>query len=184
MNTNDFTPKKHTVDVSKIYNGEKSEIEFDFDFQPENEADNDLVFPESVKVKGKAYEKARGRNDNEGYVGLEICLTGKYITHCARCAKELTKTFDIKADYGVTRDTADDCEAYVEAPKGILDIDENARTLFYLNLPNRVLCREDCLGLCPVCGKDLNSGTCSCKPEDNANRLSGLKKLLDNKEEK
>jgi uncharacterized protein len=39
------------------------------------------------------------------------------------------------------------------------------------------LCREDCQGLCPVCGTNLNNGTCTCKREWEDPRLAALKKL-------
>ena len=41
-----------------------------------------------------------------------------------------------------------------------------------------VLCREDCKGLCPHCGKDLNEGPCGCEPRQIDPRLEALKKLL------
>jgi uncharacterized protein len=43
-----------------------------------------------------------------------------------------------------------------------VDIDELVREQILLALPTRQLCREECLGLCPACGKDLNAGQCSC----------------------
>jgi len=176
--------KNLVLDVSRVYNGATAEIPFDFSFKPEDEEGNDLLFPEDVRVCGSIFEKAAGTGVTESYVGLEMSIRGKYVTHCARCAKELTKTFDINASYGVTKDTAEDLEDYVEAPGGMLDVTESARTLFYLELPSRTLCKEDCLGLCPMCGKDLNTGECSCKPEISTNHLSDLKKLLDKHDEK
>ena len=90
----------------------------------------------------------------------------------------------INTTYGITRDENNDSEEYVIAPNGLLDVDEAARTVFYLSLPQRVLCKDDCLGLCPVCGTDLNGFTCSCKQPERGNRLTDLKKLLDNYSEK
>lgn len=46
----------------------------------------------------------------------------------------------------------------------------------YLELPEKVLCREECRGLCPRCGADLNAGPCPCPPEGD-NRWKGLKSL-------
>ena len=48
---------------------------------------------------------------------------------------------------------------------------------FYLVLPMKPLCREDCRGLCPVCGTNLNRGACDCKQEWEDPRLSVLKTL-------
>ncbi|HEY0084141.1 MAG TPA: DUF177 domain-containing protein [Pyrinomonadaceae bacterium] len=46
-----------------------------------------------------------------------------------------------------------------------LDIDELAREQLLLALPARHLCREDCKGLCPTCGEDLNTQTCHCEQQ-------------------
>jgi uncharacterized protein len=45
-------------------------------------------------------------------------------------------------------------------------------------MPLRVLCREDCAGLCPTCGTDLNHDTCSCVTETVDERWSALRDLL------
>jgi len=46
-----------------------------------------------------------------------------------------------------------------------LDLRDEARELLLLELPMVSLCREDCRGLCPRCGADLNAGPCGCPPE-------------------
>ena len=53
------------IDVSKIYNGELSEIPFEFEIEPEDTEALDLIFAENVKVKGRVYEKAHGKNRAE-----------------------------------------------------------------------------------------------------------------------
>lgn len=44
-----------------------------------------------------------------------------------------------------------------------LDLTALVREDLLLALPAKFLCREDCKGLCPICGKNLNDGSCSCK---------------------
>lgn len=177
-------PSKSTVvDVTKIYNGTVSQIDLEFDLDIQEGTTDDYVFENSPHVDAKILEKARGKDENESYVALSIKVQGTYTCLCARCAKELTKDLCVDAEYGVTRSLNDDSDEYVEAPEGILDVGELARTLFYLELPQRVLCKDDCLGLCPVCGTDLNLSTCSCKQVKKGKGLEGLKKLLDNYEE-
>ena len=54
---------------------------------------------------------------------------------------------------------------------------------FLLDMETKQLCSEDCKGLCPICGKDLNSGACNCaQPKDQ--RFAVLQQLLDNDEVK
>ena len=60
----------------------------------------------------------------------------------------------------------------------VLDFAEMLREQFYLALPMRPLCREDCKGLCPHCGMNLNTGTCNCEVRWQDPRLAGLQSLL------
>ena len=62
-----------------------------------------------------------------------------------------------------------------------LDLCDLLETSFILNLESRFLCREDCRGLCPRCGADLNLGPCGCKREKDP-RLAVLEQLLDDKD--
>jgi uncharacterized protein len=67
---------------------------------------------------------------------------------------------------------------YYEA--GQLDLGEVVREQVILGLPLKPLCREDCLGLCPRCGKNRNTGPCGCPPEEESGdpRLEPLRNLF------
>ncbi len=58
-----------------------------------------------------------------------------------------------------------------------IDLGQLMREQFYLTLPMKPLCAEDCQGLCPVCGTNLNRGTCDCKRDWEDPRLAALKSL-------
>jgi len=60
-----------------------------------------------------------------------------------------------------------------------VDLDELVREQILLTLPSRRLCREECKGLCPVCGADLNAGQCSCEQGGTDPRWSALADLKD-----
>ncbi len=170
---------KYILDVSKIFNGSVPDISLEFDLVLDEKKVDGLVFDKAPHVKSRAFEKASGKGNAESYVALSIEIAGEYCGECARCAKDITKNLVVSREYGIARRLVDDSEEYIEAPDGVLDMEEIARTLFYLELPTRVLCKEDCLGLCSVCGTDLNVSTCSCKTVKRGNGLEGLKKLLD-----
>jgi uncharacterized protein len=59
----------------------------------------------------------------------------------------------------------------------VIDLGELVREQFYLVLPMKPLCREDCQGLCPVCGVNRNRETCTCETSWTDPRLDVLKKL-------
>jgi len=58
-----------------------------------------------------------------------------------------------------------------------IDLGELMREQFYLALPMKPLCRDDCRGLCPQCGTNLNTGTCDCSPVWEDPRLAALKAI-------
>jgi len=60
-----------------------------------------------------------------------------------------------------------------------IDIDELLREQILLAIPMKPLCKTNCPGLCPKCGKDLSEGGCNCAPEIDP-RLLGFKRFLKN----
>jgi uncharacterized protein len=58
-----------------------------------------------------------------------------------------------------------------------VDLDDYLRGLIAVSLPVKVVCSDDCKGLCPVCGTNLNKGTCGCEKEWEDPRFAELKKL-------
>lgn len=58
-----------------------------------------------------------------------------------------------------------------------IDLTDLVREQVLLNLPEQVYCREDCKGLCPTCGTDLNTNECDCGKEEIDPRWSALKDL-------
>lgn len=59
-----------------------------------------------------------------------------------------------------------------------IDLSQLMEEQFYLALPMKPLCREDCRGLCPSCGTNLNEATCGCEVRWEDPRLAGLKALI------
>jgi uncharacterized protein len=87
---------------------------------------------------------------------------------CTRCLDpvKVTVSEDVRALFaepGV--DEQDDPDVYVIDPAaGIIDLRPAVREHWILNVPRYALCREDCKGLCPRCGENLNTSKCVCQP--------------------
>ena len=106
---------------------------------------------------------------------------------CGRCLESFTwpvdATFDLR--YQPHADNAGDGEREIEEDDlatafyedQTIDLGQLTREQFYLSLPLKPLCREDCRGLCPVCGTNLNRDSCDCKREWEDPRLAVLKTL-------
>jgi len=58
-----------------------------------------------------------------------------------------------------------------------IDLDKLVKERFEMSLPMKPLCREDCKGLCPACGTNLNTGACDCRREWEDPRFAALKKF-------
>ena len=114
-----------------------------------------------------------------------LLLRGKVTTTihgiCDRCAAPFDRAMEIPLEATlVTEFSNDDGEedAWTFLLEGnCVDLDDVVNTAFVLNMDSKLLCRDDCKGLCFRCGKNLNSGPCDCKPEVDS-RLAVLQQLL------
>lgn len=76
---------------------------------------------------------------------------------CMRCLAPAVLDVTVEAQEYEASDSAGEDDLRSEyVVEGELDVDAWARDLMALSVPDRILCRPDCAGLCPVCGKDLN----------------------------
>jgi uncharacterized protein len=95
------------------------------------------------------------RTTGGGYA-LRLRFDATLAGPCMRCLEPATPTFSIEAREVSQPGMADELDSpYVE--QGVLDLHAWARDALALALPQQLLCREDCAGLCPVCGADLNA---------------------------
>ena len=101
---------------------------------------------------------------------------------CDRCGKAFLqdKTVPFRCLLAEELQNGDNDEI-VLLEDGEVDVGDLARTAFILGMDTKTLCSEDCKGLCPRCGADLNLGPCSCGKETDP-RLAVLAKLLENRE--
>ena len=125
---------------------------------------------------------AEGRVVNRaGVLRLEGKIFSRMLCTCDRCSRlfEKEKTVGLSAVLAQrTEDNEEDSELFFLEGSEI-DLDDVLQTLYILEMDMKYLCREDCKGICPQCGKDLNDGPCSCKkPKDP--RFAVLEQLLDN----
>lgn len=100
---------------------------------------------------------------------------------CRRCLTPVATPLklDIGALFTQDPDAQDDPDSYPVAPDATeIDVTPAVREELVLTAPRYALCREDCKGLCPQCGRDWNTGPCDCPPATDA-RWQPLKALKD-----
>ena len=93
---------------------------------------------------------------------------------CGRCLKVFTEPLAAQAG---AENIENDAFIY---ESDLLDITEPVRESLLLAVPLQSLCREDCRGLCPVCGADRNEGDCGCDATTVDPRLAALKQFIKN----
>ncbi|MBE6976628.1 MAG: DUF177 domain-containing protein [Ruminococcaceae bacterium] len=99
---------------------------------------------------------------------------------CDRCASEFDLEIDFPIDVVLVTELANEEneDEWVFPLEGdSADLEDIVRTVFVLNLDSKLLCKDDCKGLCCRCGKNLNDGPCSCQKELDP-RFAALKQLL------
>ena len=123
------------------------------------------------------------KNEGQRKLLLKGEATVKVLIPCARCLKDVENTiqleFEKELDMIVTpqeRELALDEQVFLDGYN--LDVDKLVYGEILMNWPMQVLCKEDCKGICPKCGKDLNDGECDCQAEEIDPRLEVLKELL------
>jgi len=106
---------------------------------------------------------------------------------CSRCLEPYQATLRGEIDFSiqevadmnaVDRDEVPDNELLVAAGSSEIDISRPVREALLLEVPLKPLCREDCRGLCPICGVNRNEETCDCKVEKTDPRWDALRDLL------
>lgn len=118
-------------------------------------------------------------------------IRGVVAMPCNRCMEEtlvvLNQSFDEFEEYPAPAETEpeeenpagllDECAVTMEGGAPFLDLASLLWEEFSLALPVKPLCRPDCRGLCPECGKNLNEGACSCSRDSGDPRLAALRQL-------
>ena len=114
-----------------------------------------------------------------------LMMTGMIRTRihgiCDRCAVPFDRDMEVPINVVLVTELADEDneDEWVFPLEGdSADLEDIIRTVFVLNMDSKLLCKEDCKGLCHRCGKDLNDGPCSCQKELDP-RFAALKQLLE-----
>lgn len=132
-----------------------------------------IIFDEPVRVCGSVVN-----NDGDTFV-LKAKAEGEYNARCSRCGNDIKEKFSLDIEEVMyhnpvrTKHALSDKEIgeymYKAEKEGalvftshLIDLDEIVSNEIFASLPMHFLCSEECKGLCPVCGMNLNEGQCDC----------------------
>ena len=135
-------------------------------------------FSRSLRVTGRVRNMA-------GALMLTARLSSVLSLVCDRCARpfEREKTVEYETLLAFELESGESDDIVLLDADGELDLDALMEEIFLLEMDTKNLCSEDCRGLCPGCGADLNVESCRCKREIDP-RLAKLAQLLEDREDK
>ncbi len=150
---------------------------FEHEYAPEEIPLEEARLLAPLAVSGRVWRKGR-----------EVLLRGEFAArievHCDRCLREFETQVEVGIDvaYVAAEDDATDENLELRADDmgqsvfsgGFIDLDELVREQLLLAFPMRRLCREECRGLCPRCGADLNVEECRCTTSETDPRWAAL----------
>ena len=122
---------------------------------------------------------AEGVFTNEaGILHMRGRITAEMLCVCDRCGQEFPSRKETAVDVVLVEDDCDGDPEVFPLLGTEVDLQDVLSTCLILDMETRFLCREDCRGLCPRCGKNLNEGPCGCGKEIDP-RFAVLEQLLD-----
>lgn len=129
--------------------------------------------------------------DTAGYMRMELVAEFDYSGECARCLDTVEDHFETEfvrtvVDEGtLTQEQLEEnIDEYAVISDGFLDVDEQLREAVILDFPTKIVCSEDCPGLCQICGKPLRDGDCGCKVNEIDPRWAALRTFFDSEDDK
>ena len=139
----------------------------------------------SYKFSKKDYAKLVITNLGNRKVMIEAKANISLILNCSRCLKDLEYPIDIhfvkEIDFNLTgEERAKDLDEtnYIE------EYDLNVDTLIYeeilIGFPMKLLCSEECKGICKKCGQNFNDGSCSCDTTEYDPRMERIRDIFNN----
>ena len=152
--------------------GEEKQVNYKLDIA---DIDIDGVFPFRTPIDVTATAKNRA-----SLVSLTIRACFSYSRSCDRCSTDFKREMDMLFEHKLAQTLVDDGnDDYIETPDFKLELDDIVISDILLSLPQKNLCKDDCKGLCQICGKNLNEGDCSCDKREIDPRLEMLKQFMD-----
>ena len=168
------------IDISDILQevGSSKDFEGNMDMKDTTFQGDEIRFHKPLFVKGNVI--------NAGdVVALTAHIEGTATLQCGMCTEpyDYLLDFDIEVNLKSLHDEEDpDIYVYSDA---LIDLHDVVIREFLLNLPTRRRCTEECKGLCPYCGTNLNKGECQCEDEDHEpidSRFAALKDFFVNRD--
>ncbi len=150
-------------------------LELSFLLEKENETTDVSVSYDmtEISIGGTTYKKSASEPFNLTFYndeGKKLYVSGStkvsYVSPCDRCLEDVEVSVPVKIseEFDISDDTfsCNEEEGVICIQDNELDVDCLVVNEILVNWPSKVLCKEDCKGICPVCGKNRNLYDCGC----------------------
>lgn len=162
------------IDVSSILKeiGGKVDVACSIDFGKTEFLGGVYEFTSPVKVNGAI------KNNGESLTFTAECAS-TFNTQCARCGKDIEVVLTFVIDEDLMQDNGEViAEDVILFSGGSVELDDIVLDGFFMNENGKHLCSEDCKGLCPKCGCNLNEKQCDCDNENIDPRWAALVDIM------
>lgn len=156
--------------------GYRAQFDYTIDLSQE-EVGFEFPFRQPVRLEGEV-------SDDAGAITLSATVYAHVTTRCARCGKPVEYDKETDVEFLLVKELEGDDEDRDDlylVESDAVELNDILIPELILDMEMAVLCDEDCKGLCPKCGQDLNHGQCGCVTKEIDPRLAVLQKFLDNK---
>jgi len=165
------------INLSKIKMtpGASHRFSFEETLSPEEYGYGEYRLEGSVTCEGSV------TNSGNGSYALSASYSSVAVLICSRCGQDFSipVSGEMEAMFSADPSESEDGECSVyRFENDCIDLGEAVAGEIFFSLPMQPLCREDCRGLCPVCGADLNKKSCSCQSDRIDPRWEKLKNFM------
>lgn len=127
---------------------------------------DDFKFVDDIRTKADI-------SISEDLMKLKFDISTKFKFTCSRCLTEFIEDFNLKCDDEILLSNLDE-DIILDSDQN-LDFKDYIKNCVIVSIPQKKLCKDDCLGLCQKCGINLNDNKCSCEKEEFNNAFSKLR---------
>ncbi len=162
------------LDISRLISndGSSMDVSSEISFDTLSFNGQDISFNAPLKVKGTV-------RNNDGLLRMELECSADYVSQCSRCLEPVGQKLDFTINEVFSKtELENENDDVIILNSNEIDLKDIAEQSFCCSLPITCLCSDDCKGLCPDCGCNLNTETCSCETDDIDPRLAALKDFL------
>lgn len=138
--------------------------------------DDELLQSEGVQVRPVDVNGVISSDGGRLILDIEYSSTWQFL--CGRCLSETDYSIAGQIKRSIVKDGNDGDDGIVVVESSVINLYDVIYNDIVLNLPGQVICDDECKGLCPDCGINLNTDTCECGQDKVDPRLAKLKNLF------